>query len=206
MKEAYECLKDSSKRAHYDAAIGGSDPFRHTGSSAHRPRTNYQSAPPWEFKEAEERMWREYRETRHKAWSAQNSKMDEEMRRSDEMDGLRKRVMPFFNAMLVVSLVAIGGASLWVQLNDRKATGPTRHFASEKTPEVPLAQQIPHMVYPPPAMDYTEAYPRHHAPKRYSTRWEEVHEAVRRRDEFYRALLRNEETTSTASQWSQPTV
>lgn len=152
-------------------------------------------------------MWHEYRETRHKAWNTQNSKMDEQMRKSDQMEAVRKRLAPLFSFLLACSLAIIGGSALYVQFQDRKHTGPTRHFASEQNPDVPADQQHPKMVYPPAAMDYTEAYPRQYAEpgpnKRYITRWEEVHEAVKRRDEFYRALLRNDDATVAAPQLSQ---
>lgn len=176
--------------------------MRNAGTSSRRPGPK---APQWDFRKAEEQMWREYRESRHKTWNATNQRMDEEMRKSDEMEAIRRRIAPIFNILLVLSLAAIGGTALYVQYHERKNSSHIRHFAAPSSSDAEGGQPDTRLYQPLPAEDYPGVYNYNQAPKRFTTRWDEVQEAVRRRDEFYRALLRNDEASATASRWSPPT-
>jgi curved DNA-binding protein CbpA len=191
VKEAYECLRDPARRSYYDSTLPGSTSSRNqTGPTRN---TSYK-APQWEFREAERKMWddmKAHRHSRRSEWQDMHKEMKEEMRRSNEREALRKMLSPYFNAALVLSLLALGAGSLYLQYRNRGQPGHVRSFSSSTEPSEYIGNRgVPknkstHSIVEDPT-DYHTMDPH----RKYHTKWDEINQAVKRRDDFYRALLR----------------
>lgn len=209
VKEAYECLRDPSRRAHYDSTFGGGDgsPFSHGSSShAHYRHAGFR-APSWESSEAERKLWEEMRSYRYynrANWEEDRRRMDDQMRKSEQTEALRRLLQPYFNLALAVSLVALGITSLYLQYRARSKPRTYQNFA-------PAEDDIPtyfskHRQASSAASSSDSGSPQHSDPyhpvdphRKYQTKWEEINESVKRRDDFYRALLRGDQTIQTSS-------
>lgn len=120
-----------------------------------------------------------------------HKEMDEEIRRNQAHDALVRKLSPIFNAALILSLVAIGATSLYLQYRNRGPPGHVRSFSSAaqspddvhqrgKNPKNDVSKLILQE-----AEDYRLVDPHH----KYRTRWDDINDAVKKRDDFYRTLL-----------------
>lgn len=114
------------------------------------------------------------------------------------MEALRSKLQPYFNIALVASLIALGATSLYIQYRARSKPRTHQNFA-------PSAEELPTYFSRYRTQQRLDAsVPDHdHEPyhpidphRKYQTKWDEINESVERRDDFYRALLRGDETFS----------
>jgi len=190
VKEAYECLKDPLRRGHYDSTLPGSGMHHNTGPVN---RNAGYRAPNWANRETERKMWEDLKARHHShrhQWKHMHKEMDEEIRRNQEHDALVRKLSPFFNAALILSLVAIGATSLYLQYRNRGPPGHVRSFSSvaqspDDIAKVRNAKNDFSKLVLQEAEDYRLVDPHH----KYRTRWDDINEAVKKRDDFYRTLL-----------------
>lgn len=232
VKEAYECLKDPARKSHYDAGLGGArsnsyagrasggDPFEDFMNTARRQRAQQRSqqqytnefraggqygTPRWDFSEAERQMWEDLktrRDSDRDSWYRDNQAMDEEIRKSEEMERVRRRLMPYFNLFLVGSLLVMAGGSLYMQYSRRYNRDPDtsgqRNFrvavGDDDHGYTPVLNSRKGVFYTPPPADFSDEHSTstmYASNQKYQTRWDDIQDSVRRRDQFYRSLLRN---------------
>lgn len=191
VKEAYECLKDPMRRSHYDSTLPGSGMYNSTGSST---RNAGYKAPNWSNRDSERKMWEDLKARHHShrhQWSHMHKAMDEDIRRNQEHDALVKKLSPYFNAALILSLIAIGATSLYLQHRNRGPPAHVRSFSSiaqnkdDVFPKRKNAKNDGSPIILEEAEDYRLVDPHY----KYHTRWDHINEAVTKRDDFYRTLL-----------------
>lgn len=201
-------MRDPHKRAHYDSTLSGGDGAQHAygpgaGGYGGFKHTGFK-APTWESREAERKMWEEMKTQRHYTraqWNEDRRRMEEQMRKSEQMEALRRMMQPYFNLALVLSLIALGATSLYIQYQSRGKPRAHQNFAPAED-DMPTyfskyrAEQQQHQQQQQLASQPREAepYPPVDPHRKYHTKWDDINESVKRRDDFYRALLRGDET------------
>lgn len=142
-----------------------------------------------------------FRQAHRKRWEQERKQMDEAMRKAQEREALIRVLSPYFNAALVFCLVALGCTSIYIQYNSQtRSAQKFQNFSPEQDPIPPYfksktgsEKEADHLVA---AVD---------PHRKYHTRWEEVNEAIQRRNDFYRALLTPDEVREArAAAPSQP--
>ncbi|XP_049848916.1 uncharacterized protein LOC126316930 [Schistocerca gregaria] len=148
IKEAYEILSNTSKRTNYDSML--------------RCRSSPASSREFTSRSAENNYGRQqqtyrrpsygYARTRS-SWNRQHAwqnDIDSTMRWSVHINAHRKQLEPYFNSLLVASLIALGCSVAWFQLQSRSFSENKNPFYSlddsdeswpEDSPYYPWQQQ-----------------------------------------------------------------
>jgi hypothetical protein len=141
-------------------------------------------------------MWEEqrtYSNSQQQRWKDMDRQMNEQMRKSEEHDALMRKLAPYFNAGLVLSLIALGVTSFYIQISSRNGPhGPYRAFLPDEDPGVTHDTRHRGMkssFVSLDASDYQSIDPH----RKYNTRWDDITASIKKRDDFYKALLRFED-------------
>jgi hypothetical protein len=136
-----------------------------------------------------------HRQAHKKQWEQQKRQMDEDIRKASEKDAVRRMLAPYFNVALILSLIAVGCTSLYIQYQSRNRKSTRHNFAPDG--EAPTYMSRPYRYQqqnPRESILEDSQSPSLDPHKKYTTRWEDINEALQRRNDFYRQLLTPEDT------------